>query len=525
MIASFRASSPMAIAVLGSFLMGIAATGLLFAAYPYGLIAPDTFDYLKMGQSLFQGTVPMMEQARGPLLPLALALATHTSNPGAVILWMNGILFAFCLASIAWMCTFLFRRARSVWLFTGLLLLVEILINQPFIYISFALNDAPAAFLLCAGTILAVTGWYKHLSAALLLGFLCLGLSEAFRPMMLVPFFWGLAWVWMWLQRKHAQLLLAGCLIALLLPMGIWHVRNAVIYGKVRSNPFIAFHLMTHAVELWSEDDRIFDDPVINTAFHTALRTKTLPEEYKGPDFFYVTMEPYRTVFLFMSSQMPLVQTHGWQPDVISLNTYREEFAALIMRIDLQTFRRHPVKYMSAAWRKYQELYNNFLPRNYFQSFMAKDSKTTYARQSAADEIPVSLRKKFLPAAEWQSSALSDTAASFLFALSLPLHIRPFLFTAASGYFLAVHLCTVAALALFVSKRLRQALELDTDTHRFAWILMTVFFLTAFLHFAATAFLTVLQDVRYSSPGVIPCQLILFLAASLLLQHLSFRKK
>jgi 4-amino-4-deoxy-L-arabinose transferase-like glycosyltransferase len=502
-------------AILGAFLLGMLAVFLLFLAYPYGLIAPDTQQYLTIGQTLFHPTEQIGDTTRGPALPIILRMATLTPFPGAIIVWVNGLLFALCIALTAWMGCLLFKKAYLGFLLAAFLLLVELCINQPFFYSAFALTDAPAAFLLFAGTLFALGGWMTSSNRILFLGFLCLGLSETFRPMLLIPFFWGIGGLWIYLHRHKKALLrrwMIASLAVLIVPICVWNLRNSIVYKKITPNPYIGGHLMTHAIPLWTDDE-----PVVNTAFHTALRTSVIPPEYQGPPLFGHLSGKWNVIYTFVASQVPLVKEHGWHPDIYPEDLYEKQFLAIFSHIAIHTIERHPLGYLSSINDKYVSMYDYAIP-NYLQDFMHASSVQTYAEMWADPTTPKALKNLFLAQQQTASMTVSSAASGFLYRLSLAIRYRTFFAGFDPVFFFLVHVSAVCGCLLFFSKKFREKLSLQKAEGQAIGILMVLLFLTAALFYLAIAFLTLLQDTRYSTPGMMPLHLLLLLTGMVFLR-------
>ncbi len=515
--------TPVVLAVAASFALGILATLLLWIAYPYGLITPDSYDYLRAGETMLHPTAALYDKSRGPLLPLLLALLTHTPFPGALLLWINGILFSLAIAAAAWTGTLVFKKAEAGFLLAFILLATELLLNQPFFYAAFALTDGPAAYLLFAGTLLATGGWWQKSKAALIGGFLCLGLSEAFRPMLLIAALWGCAGIGMWLycnKRGVQKSILALCLAVLLLPIGIWNIRNAIVYKNTEPS-LMGAHLLSHAATLWTDDEKVIDDPVANSILLAKRWSTDLPPPYDGPRVFGLLPHPSDSAVRFFASQTPTYKAEGWQPARIPAEIYRQETLILLLPVSIHTIIRHPFGYARQVLIGYAELYDRHKNEDYLQSFLTAKAKETYDRLWQIQIIPESLKETFLKRERSDPLRTAAFASSILWSLALPIQWPEVMRQLFLPFILLVHACGLLGCMLAFSPVMRKHLGVQERTGKIFAVLMATLFFTTAIPALFVASITRMLETRYAAPGMMPSHFLLLLAAGMLLSKIT----
>lgn len=504
-------------AIGGSFLVGIAAVFLLWAAYPHGLIAPDTLGYNELASSLVSSVPLAVDKVRMPGLSVVILFAKLTPFPGAFILWFNGLLFSLCATTIAWIGTVLFKKPHYGFFLGTLFVFCEVLLGEPFFYTAFTLTDIAAASLLFCGILFVYGGWMRASGAIILLGFVFLGISEVFRSMLLIPFFGSVILIWMYAVRTKKNLSAAwigGFFLALVLPFFLWSVRNALIFKEVDANPYIAIHLLTHAARLWEPGDILFDDPTVNADFHTAMRTQTLVPPYDGPKIFGVPYVEWGVITGFLGSQMPSYLQKNHPTDAKAMTAmYQKEFSAISQKIAIRTILNHPGKYLLHIAPLYWAMFrhNN---SGYLLNFAAEDSRATYRRIWNDDHILRSLTTQLLGTAPWELPSASIRASAFLYSAMIgirtPIPHSTFIF-----YFLS-HLTAIFGILLCRSTRVISFLKLSKEEGLQKGMLLLFLCAVAFVHFISIAFMTVLEDSRYATPGIFPLHFAILLSFCIL---------
>jgi hypothetical protein len=486
--------------MIGGFILGIAATCILWLAFPYGLLAPDSDGYRQIGEHLFNPVSPLADFSRTPALPIAMRIAEFLPRPNAWILWMNGTFFALMLAITAWTGTLLFGTAKRGILFACVLLIIQFFVPVPWFYDAFALTDGTAASLLCGGILCAWNAYQTKSRKAWMIAYAMLGLSEVFRSMTITPVIGSMIALSMLLPYFGKWISWKAILVSILLitgPIALWDTRNILVYQRWEPNPFATQHLLRHAQNLWDDDDVIFDDPKVNAAFHQAIKTNEPVPPYNGPNILSIETAPWKGIVPLAVSQTAVFKEHGAE----CATTYAEECILQTSRVfsamAKHTFALHPAGYVSQVFEKYRALFNQ-LEISFPVTFLQPDSRTSYVRMQKILN-PVLIQKMFKNDRPWELPPISRWTATALYNIAFVFQYSEYMY-GNQIMFYVMHACFAISILLCFFKKQKRVGQL-----------MILLFGSAALSYFTIGAVTYVNDPRFASPGILQLDIILIL--------------
>jgi hypothetical protein len=348
-IQSFRAA---AVRTLILIILTVGACIVLQSAYPYGMLWADTVGYLEHG-FLFQLFETNIHDWRHmPLFSFLLRISVTFSDPPALIFWIQATLFGAVILMLRKIASRILGSDRAGFLCALAILLWEIALMNTFFFTVNLVADTPYMLLLLLGSLMAIDGWWDRSPARLTVGLGFIGLAAITKPaaLSILPL-WGLFALWSAWQLPIRKRWAAAFLAALILPLALWSMRTAVLYGTARPNAFLSRNILARVLPLVREGDRLLPTPADDEQFITRIRTF---ERQVGTDY-----NDYMSFGMVQGLESPMYFLRKFMPGDRrpSAPDFPYRFDAFGIDVALRIIGLHPWEYAMMVFKDYVMLF------------------------------------------------------------------------------------------------------------------------------------------------------------------------
>jgi hypothetical protein len=494
---------------LASFLGAALCSVVLWRAYGYALVIPDTTSYLYQAREFTNPVLPFWQSSRTPGFGYVLQFGLLFPNPGFVVFLIHTLLFA---GTIALACVAVSLLSKKP--FLGLaaavaLLCIEVWTMQTLLFSIVLLTDSLYANLLFAGTVMMALGVARRSVPWALAACVLLGLTNFIRPMgTAIVLFAPLLCVWH-LRGVFATRTTLACLMLLVLPLFLWMGRMAQSFGSYRGNPFIGLHLTSHASYLIQPGDVIFKDPALNAGFHQAL-TGTLPESARGAfdPFGNVKGSVWWAMLSYYGSLTETFRLHGGTLTDEQLHEYGFQMTTIAKNVGFRAITLHPRAYIATVLDLYGKLFNPSSTKRYaptvFQTDPAARFLPFFPRNWSVEEAHrLFYGTETFPDFTNIHFGFNRLLSRFVISEETLARIGALRYWPAALY----HLLLAAALGVLWSRRKK-----PSDGLSGLALLSVLLILVAGTQYALTAAVSTVIQARFSLPGNMGLHLALILA-------------
>lgn len=251
---------------------------LLSLAFPYGITTEETTGYFAVTQGFSWTAQNLLDWWRTPFLGFVYKSFVHLfSNPSIAIFWLHAgvsaVNFGLVLALCRKMCATRTAASAIAWTYLAL----EVLVMRSFYFDTQIASDTFYGRFGLLSALLILLGWLHGKRLPVVLGYAVIGVLVAMRSagLALLPVWIPFAYIACRKNNSGLRTRIAGtavCIALTLTPIVLWSARNAAVYGQFRPTAYASFQLLSRALPLLQDNDRIFDDPATNERFIATVR-------------------------------------------------------------------------------------------------------------------------------------------------------------------------------------------------------------------------------------------------------------
>lgn len=466
------------LAVMISTLCGVLVMTALSRLYVVPLVFNDTSGFMRA--ALWS---PDMIAYRTPLYGWLLIAAKHTGLTMLPV-WFQIFFWLLCVAAFA---TLVLKLSGSV-IRTVVFGMLFVLIETAIMYSPGAqwllLSDPLYATWTTLGLLLMLIGTLSPRNGVLWTGAGFVGTACLMRPVLapLVPAVVILLHARPIRTALRSQRFVGGTAI-LLFPLVLLSATNKIAAGSFGLSPISGLNMGYYTRELLTPQDKVFEDPALDEAFHRVVYTSQLDPKHNGFDPFYLTgYKWWPQVFQFLGSRSPT--THP--------PTKRFELSAMSAGIAGRLILRHPAQYMQLVFPK---LLRTMVP--------LRESRTVYFMRKNPFEFQNTLGYS------WHSKRGNQwkMGSGYADPYSADLRIGTWIDAERYGVRLPMKpgpktlVLLVAFTALALTESVRRLLSPSTRMRVLGLSILTCIAHT-YLNALAVALVTLHDDPRYGLPGI-----------------------
>lgn len=263
------------------FAAGMLLHVIIHKVYPYGLIFPDTHPYFVQVENFKLLEPNPVDWFRTPVFGFLQLLAMRFPQPTVFLFWLHSFLFSAGIALVPWLIAPAFRsHAQALLLGSGMLIVETLIMRVPFH--SLVINSDPSySHLLFIGLLFVAGGFLRAGKSPWMeiLGYAVIGLAaferQSIAALFIVLFPWAVfsAWMRTGSMSKARSWIIAGvCCTFLILPSGLWVVRNKIVYNHFNLTASAGHHILPSLLEFTQDGDRLIPDAEDNELFIRRLR-------------------------------------------------------------------------------------------------------------------------------------------------------------------------------------------------------------------------------------------------------------
>ncbi len=251
---------------------------LLSLAFPYGITTEETTGYFAVTQGFSWTAQNLLDWWRTPFLGFVYKSFIHLfANPSIAMFWLHAGVSALNLGLILALCRKICATHRTASAIAWTYLAVEVLSMRSFYFDTQIASDTFYGRFGLLAVLLIICGWLYRKLHPVVLGYAVIGALVAMRSagLALLPIWIPFAFIACRMSGAMLRTWLATaalCIAVTLTPVLLWSGRNAMVYGQFRPTAYASFQLLSRALPLLKDNDRIFDDQATNERFIATVR-------------------------------------------------------------------------------------------------------------------------------------------------------------------------------------------------------------------------------------------------------------
>lgn len=252
---------------------------LLSLAFPYGITTEETTGYFAVTQGFSWTAQNLLDWWRTPFLGFVYKAFLHLfANPSIAIFWLHAGVSALNIGLVLAVCRKICPTRAAASAIAWTYLAMEVLTMRSFYFDTQIASDTFYGRFGLLSVLLILYGWLQGKRLPVLTGYAVIGVLVAMRSA-------GLALLPVWIPFAVVAFRKSGsgprtriaattlCIALTLVPIALWSARNAAVYGQFRPTSYASFQLLSRALPLLRDTDRVFDDPATNERFISTVRT------------------------------------------------------------------------------------------------------------------------------------------------------------------------------------------------------------------------------------------------------------
>lgn len=512
----------------GVFVTSVFFCWLLTLVFPYGFFNEETRTYRWVAEGFRWFGPNALDWCATIPFGLVLSLSTKFANPSLAVYWLNAGIFSINIALVFVLGRSLFNSYRAGFFLAFGELLFEIATMRLFYSNLQMCADPLLSELICLGALAALVAWLRRWPFLFVAGYAIMGLGTFVKPvgisvLPLWSIFAFLAW-----RRNPGQVnknyaIIAASIIFLAAPLGLWSLRNWLVYGCLKSSALGGSSLLRVSFPLVRDNDWLFDDHKQNQAFIATLRAceqeakisrsedlTPLARSERNEEYFIYGIAK-KQPFVFLAD----IVHPNWSGKRKVINTLEGvllfKLDAISYQLALRIVGAHPVGYLKRTVREYVDMFNPLvMPVNPWD-FFGGDPVVCY-KYWKPKVGPCFVDFGLYPHMGWPNVLSSNRGVHAVFMAVynnlLVEQLRNFCF---SFQLVLTHLIVLGAAICYLCARTRRWQFLDQATVGKVTVVLAMLFFTTVSNYVVVSMCQVAK-MRYALVGEMELHLVLCIA-------------